>query len=250
MRYLAYLLILANLGLFAWYQSGPVEKPRQMQPAPLPPGVDKLMLLSERAPVVPDEVVEAPQETVAEASAVAIEPEVEVAPEPEAEPEPESPAPVAPAPPPERICQTIGPLLDKNNAAAISAQLYKQGYKPAVRGGEVREPAGYWVYMPSMAAREARRIVKDLDEKGMKDYFIGKQNHISLGIFSSRNKARARLKRIKDLGYTAKLDQRYRTRTVYWLDIEEQGQSLPSSAFWQKIQAQNPDIRVQRVSCE
>lgn len=246
MRYLVYLLILTNLAFFAWYQATPVAKPRPAQPAPLPPGVDQLMLLSERGDTEPVEAVDQPQAIEAQASTIVVEPE----PEPEPEPKTEHTTPVIPAPPPERICQTIGPLPDKNIAAAISAQLYKQGYKPDVRGGEVREPAGYWVYMPSMPAREARRIVKDLDEKGMKDYFIGKGSHISLGIFSSQSKARARQKRIKKLGYIAKLDQRYRTRTVYWLDVEEHEQALLGRTFWQKIQAQHPDIRVQQVSCE
>ena len=256
MRYLVYLLVIANLAFFAWYQANPVEKPRQAQPAPLPPGVEKLVLLSERTAAVADTAVDEPQETVAQADAGAVEPGVEAVPdikvEPEAEPEPEaeSPAPVIPAPPPERICLTIGPVQDKNAAAGICAQLYKHGYKPEVRDDEVRKPAGFWVYMPSMPAREAKRIVKDLDQHGMKDYFIGKGSHISLGIFKSKRKARARLKRIKDLGYTAKLDLRFRTRTVYWLVIEEHGPSLPDRAFWQEIQARYPDIGVQPGECE
>ena len=58
------------------------------------------------------------------------------------------------------------------------------------------------------------------------------------------------LEQIKKLGYDAVLDQRYRTRVVYWLDIEEQGQPLLGSGVWEKILAQHTDIRVQRVSCE
>jgi len=253
MRYLVYLLVLANLGLFAWYQSSPIEKPRQAQPAPLPAGVDRLMLLSERAAAGPETTAAEPQVSVVETDTVAVEPEVvEVEPEPQIEPEPETEtaAPVVPSPPPERICQTLGPLPDKNTAAAVSGQLYKQGYKPAVREEAFRKPAGYWVYMPAMSAGEARRIVRDLDQHGMKDYFIGRQNHISLGIFSSRDKARARQKKIRDLGYTAKLDQRFRNRTRYWLDIAAHEQALPGTAFWDGLRAEYPDIQVQQVDCE
>ena len=256
MRYLVYVLVLANLAYFAWHQYSPIEKSREMKPVPLAPGIEPLVLLKERQSPEPAATVET--EKAGEVQTPVAPAEIEIETETEAIPVVEYRAPVQveetqdamPSPEPERVCQTIGPLLDKNDAASVSAQLYQQGYQPAVRGGEVREPSGYWVYMPAMPASEARAIVNDLDANGMKDYFIGKRNHISLGIFSSKRKAQARLKRIKTLGYDAELDQRYRTRTVYWLDIEEKGRPLLSSAFWGGIQAQHADIRVQRVSCE
>jgi hypothetical protein len=101
-----------------------------------------------------------------------------------------------------------------------------------------------------MPAADARRIVNELDSKGMTDYFIGKQNYISLGIFRRKDQAQVRLERVTALGYEAILDQRYRTRTVHWIDIEEAGQPLLVSSIWQQIQAQHTDIRVQRVSCD
>jgi len=245
-RKLVYILVLANLAYFAWHQYSPVEKHREMKPVPLAPGIEPLVLLKERPSAEPPVIVAAEQADEELPPVAVVEPETET--ETEAIPVVEYSAPAIPQP--ERVCQTIGPLLDKNDAASISAQLYKQGYQPAVRGGEVREPSGYWVYMPAMPASEARAIVNDLDANGMKDYFIGKRNHISLGIFSSKRKAQARLKRIKTLGYDAQLDQRYRTRTVFWLDIEEKGQPLLGSEFWERALAEHADIRVQRVSCE
>ena len=248
MRKLVYFLVFANLAYFVWHQYSPIEKPREMKPVPLAPGIEPLVLLKERPSAEPPVTVAAEQADEEPPPVAAVEAETETETETEAIPVIEYSAPAIPQP--ERVCQTIGPLLDKNDAAAISAQLYQQGYQPAVRGGEVREPSGYWVYMPAMPADEARAMVNDLDANGMKDYFIGKRNHISLGIFSSKRKARARLKRIKTLGYDAQLDQRYRTRTVFWLDIEEKEQPLLGSEFWERIQAEHVDIRVQRVSCE
>ncbi len=248
MRYLVYILVLFNLAYFTWHQYSPTDKPHHLQPVPLAPGIEPLVLLSERqssgssAAAGKVDEVQQPAETTATETVPVIEytapARVEEVPDTNTRREPE------------RVCQTIGPLLDKNDAASISAQLYQQGYQPAVRGGEVREPSGYWVYMAAMPVGEARAIVSDLDANGMKDYFIGKRNHISLGIFSSKRKAQVRQKRIKTLGYDAVLDQRYRTRTVFWLDIEEKQQPLQGSAFWDRIQAQYADIRVQRVSCE
>jgi len=234
--------VLANLAYFAWHQFSPIEKPREMKPVPLAPGIEPLVLLKERPSAESPVVVAAEQADEERQPVAAVETETEEIPVVEYS---------APAiSQPERVCQTIGPLLDKNDAASVSAQLYQQGYQPAVRGEEVREPSSYWVYMPAMPAGKARAIVNDLDANGMTDYFIGKRNHISLGLFSSKDKALARQKRIKMVGYDAELDQRYRTRTVYWLDIEEKGQILLGSELWDRIQVQHADIRVQRVACE
>jgi len=260
-RYLVYLLIIANLAFFAWYQYYPLPAPRPSVIKPLPPGVEQLTLLSERQHSIeqatseadtPIEQEEEPPDTgttvddkpepidepVAVPDAEPDEPEVASVPEREDVPESES------------VCQTVGPLLDQADVSSLSAMLSKEGYEATVRRGEAREPAGYWVYMPAMPASQARRIVNDLDAHGMKDYFIGKQSYISLGIFSERDKAQTRLQQVAALGYEAVLDQRYRTRNVYWLDIEEPGVPLLGSPVWEKIQAQHADIRVQRVSCE
>ena len=54
----------------------------------------------------------------------------------------------------------------------------------------------------------------------------------------------------KRLGYEPKLDQRYRTRDVYWLDVDGRGTPLLGSEVWEQIQSQHADVRAQRVSCE
>ncbi len=252
MRYLAWLLLAANLGLFVWIFSQPVQQPPQYQPIPLPPDIAPLLLLSERSPNAgvdespPDTQLEpeTADQPVADEQQVKEEQEVggEKAPPVSADDEGKVTA--------QLVCRTVGPLLAEADAQAISKQLSDQGYAPRTRTGEVREPSGYWVYMPAMPAREARRIVAELDTSGMKDYFIGKQNYISLGIFSRKDKAQTRLGQVQALGFDAVLDQRYRTRNVYWLDIEERDKPLLGSELWLRIQAQHADIRVQRVSCD
>ena len=98
--------------------------------------------------------------------------------------------------------------------------------------------------------RDAQRVVADLEAHGMKDYYVGKKNHISLGIFSKEDKARVRQQTVQDLGYDALLDQRFRTRPAYWLNVREQGQPLPESEVWQKVLAQHADIPVELMDCE
>ena len=249
MRFLVALLLLANVGLFAWIYSQPVQQPPAYRPVPVPPGIAPLVLLAEResqrsvdepltgelasAEMTPDQTGTVPTEALIaeQVESDAVEEEL-------------------PPPPPERICQTIGPLMKTDDVNHIAQRLESQGFEARQRSGKVREPSGYWVYLPAMPAADARRIVSDLDSKGMTDYFIGKQNYVSLGIFRRKDQAQVRLEQVTALGYGAVLDRRYRTRTVHWLDVEETAEPLLASSVWQQIQAQHADIKVQRVSCE
>jgi len=258
-RYLVYFLVLANLAYFAWYQYAPRQKPAEKLSVPLQPGINQLVLLSERPVAEPHaehrevEAVRIPAKTAEQLAAVAIQTETEeyteqangrgtVAQDREVEPEPVSVAQ-------EPVCHTIGPLLDFGDVTSISEQLSLHGFQLNVRDGKVREPSGYWVYMPAMPAGKARSIVADLDAQGMKDYFIGKKNHISLGIFSTEEKARKRLNRVKDLGYDAELGQRYRSRAVHWLDVEEGTVPLLGSPIWKEIQLKHTEIRAWQATC-
>jgi len=246
-RYLAYLLLLANIGLFAWIYLQPPGSPPEYRPIPVPPGIESLVLLSERREHLKDKTASSVNSTETVEAATPPAGDETTGPQSLVEADP---AGVSAGVMPEPTCQAIGPLMRKEEALAISQRLQDHGYKPYLRDGEVREPSGYWVYMPAMPAAQARRIVSRLDANGMDDYFIGKQNHISLGIFSSKAKAQARLAQVRDLNIEAILDQRYRTRTVYWLDIVERAEPLLSTPLWNDIQQQHADIRVQKVSCE
>ena len=200
MRYLVYLLLVANLGYFAWNWFQPSASPPEARPAPVPPGVNQLVLLSERStrlakgPAgVPDGAGE-PKEPAAE---VRSEPVAAMEPVAGAEKEPQVQETTPPgraartapeAAPAENICQTLGPFLKKHDVTAVFALLARNGYQVNVRDSDTRVPNGYWVYLPAMQASQARRIVADLDSHGMTDYYIGKQNYISLGIFSDKDK--------------------------------------------------------------
>lgn len=233
MRYLIGFLLLANLAFYLWYPEAEAPAVQHTLP-PTPPELTPLVLLSERHQV--DDVMPSnganpkqqedtpPEKIVANAT--------------------------LPEPAPQPRCQTVGPFFDKGKVEKITRLLAKQGFQPRLRNSNAQAPAGYWVYLPAMEADAARAIVADLDEQGMKDYYIGKDYVISLGIFSDQAKAVTRRDRIADMGYPARLDQRYRTRKVYWLDVEETGQPLQVNPVWLKLLQENPKIAAQQVSCE
>ncbi len=222
--------------LFAWIYAQPVSQPPVYRSASIPSGIAPLVLLSERANLPP----------------------VKVEPEEQSEPEPAELQPDKDAPPEvatdislsERTCHTIGPLAQVDEVTRIAQNLNAQGFVTRRRSSTVRQPSGYWVYLPAMPAAEARHIVSELSANGMKDYFIGKQNYISLGIFRSKEQAQVRLEQVTAFGYEPVLEQRYRNRTEYWLDVEAAAQSLQASPIWRQVKVRLPDIRVEDIKCE
>lgn len=284
MRVLVLLLIAANLATFGWlYTHQDDYRPQvERQADHLPPTIEKLVLLNERveaepaakqtnqpvkakaapapvkppepAPVEPAESVQAPLPQAAGADPTNVDdpipqptdPEIEVATTAEAVPEPQPEPPL----PPQPRCQIIGPFMQQASMQGLIEELQTLGVETAQRTAQMQQPSGYWVYLPSMPAAEARSIVDDLAEKGVKDYFLGRQNFISLGIFSDKRSGEVRLREMTALGYEARLEPRFQTQEVYWLDLEETGPTFIDENRWQALLSQRENVRRQSVACE
>jgi hypothetical protein len=240
-RYLIYLLVIANLAFWAWYPAPPEPMPRD-RALSLPPGVETLVLLRERG--------QDPKPAETDPSP---------APEPDASEVPGDDAPLEEPPPePESVaveepvdrCYSIGPFMAAEDQAAAAATLRRAGLEVKPRSSDVQEPIGYWVYLPAMASEEARRVAAELTRQGVSDYFIGKQNYISLGAFSAKPAAEERRRQIAALGYEPRLDPRFRTRTAFWLDVLEPAAAPVPEERWAEIQARYPEAWRQTLSCE
>ncbi|VAW75247.1 hypothetical protein MNBD_GAMMA15-2000 [hydrothermal vent metagenome] len=241
MKNLVYLLLGLNIVYFIWYQAQPPETLPAPKVAPLPAEVEPLVLLSERNQISPEarkqdapasdtvtEVEKAPDAEVPEVESEEIIAEIEVLP----------------------VCRTIGPIRTREGASEVRSQLLQQGFPADLRESEVQAPSGYQVYLPAMSSKKARELVKALEKAKMTDYFVGKRNRVSLGIFSSKAQAKIRQKDIRKLDYEALLDVRYKTRKVYWIDIDESDRTLQGYAGWPEIVQRHPQIQTQQVSCE
>lgn len=272
MKWSIYLLLLANLLVAAWWYP-PGDSAEQNLPAPpLPPGTERLVLLEEQDAQVLAETEqpapEAPQQQAVDAAApVPVGPGVSeslpdlvqapYAPEPTPPPEPEpvpEPAPQQPEPEPDPepviACFSVGPFADEAAANAVRERLTATGIEPQQRSDTVQQPAGYWVYLSARPLDEARAIVDDLRRRGVEDYFVGRQNFISLGIFSDRATAERRREEIEGYGYEPQLEQRFRTTSRYWLDFEAPESDLPTEARWNDWLVPYPDASPQLTPCQ
>ena len=239
MRVLILFLVLLNLAFFFWF---PEQRPHPAAIAPEPPHARQLVLLAERNPGDQDFDIRKPD---SEALPKAGETAVENASDGKTPPD-TAPKKLAE----EKLCRTVGPFFDDAAVKKAVRRLAAADYEVRIRVGDIQAPAGYWVYLPAMPSEEARAIVADLDTQGMKDYFIGKDNVVSLGIFSDRSKAMVRRNRIAEMGYPAMLDRRYRNRKVFWLDLEDSGKPLLINPVWAELTQEDRTIAAQQVSCE
>ena len=238
MRILMLLLILANLGFFAWAQwIAPAEDglPAGRVNESLGAGLQLAGEVGESS-LAPDDdssrVVDAGSATPGEMpasdqslDAIAESPDVSGSASGTGD-VPDAGASVASEP--EYRCVSLGPFDELAAVEVARERLADKGYNARIReaGGQIR--SGFWVYLPPRESRsEAKQVEDELREKGVRDLFIvtGSENRnaISLGLFSTPDRADQRAAEIGRLGFSPQIAERFREGTVYWLDYRERG---------------------------
>lgn len=145
-----------------------------------------------------------------------------------------------------RVCQTLGPFLVRETMLAMEEKLVTLELEPQQRETAIQRPIGYWVHLPDMERAEARRQAQILDDHNDKEYYLGKDNVLSLGAFQEIKRAKKRLQRVRKLGLDAQLETRYRTVAEYWLDFQlELAVSEPLSG----LLTDDKDVRLQDLAC-
>lgn len=151
---------------------------------------------------------------------------------------------------PQHMCQTIGPFAERRTVDTFAAKLSGLGPITLVRVAQVEQPSGYWVYLSAMPSEDAQRIVADFEAKGVKDYFLGRQNFISLGVFADKRSAETRVQTISALGYSPRLEQRFLAREIYWVDVDELENAQVSQEQWAALLAELSGIQRQSITCK
>jgi hypothetical protein len=222
-KWLVYLMLLANAGYFAVsYRemlNAPPPEPRavaRMDPA------NRMLLLSE----VDIEELRARAVALARVAPVIAGP-------------PQARNPLAQTT--GKRCYSIGPLVDDSQIAAVRTWVMAMGGDPRLRVGERRELARYWVYFPPMASREeAKARVQQMRTLGIDDLIViprgDMENAISLGVFSKRTTLERRLRELRTHGYEPSIVPRYRTQKASWFDVsfdsgDEVGEEMVSKRF-------------------
>ncbi len=266
MRWLFLLLLAANILLFSWIWLADGADGGARQAAELRAGAQggrQLVLLSE----LESHAAAERQEPVAE----------EPAPPRAAEPEPPSPtesaaaAPVAarktpspaPAARPERSpaagggkrCYVLGPFASANEVQRV---VQRSGSTAAVverRWSNPRQRPGYWVHIPPAAsAGEARAALRRLTSlEGSGDIQLitsGEMRHaISLGIFSTMENARKRVREVQQYGFNVAVNEVQIRKRQYWLALRgSRGRGLSDRVIGDLLEGFT-GVGVERRSC-
>jgi hypothetical protein len=255
MNWLLVVLVVANLLTFLWlslHQEPRLTTERVQIDAVTPEGTRRIWLLSERdsMPEVMTDAASAEQSQ--EDVPTQLDPVTVTAEQDTPELPDETPGTDAVADPPPQlveVCQTVGPFKDPTASDPVVTWLKERGREVSVRSGKVNVRIGYWVYLNSMLATEAERIMQELKNKGVKDYNQNDRNEISLGIYVKLQIAERRQKSIEALGFSPLVKPLYRNRTRYWVDVRETEANILSAEEWDLHLANTPDSRRESMAC-
>lgn len=150
---------------------------------------------------------------------------------------------------PKKLCYTLGPFKDESNAQEVIASYRQHDLNVTSRSSLEKEYLGLMVYIDGHSTRDAAMdTAKSLAKKGIRDYMIvnedDKQNALSLGVFGLKKNAERRMQRIGSLGYAVESEPRYRNRTIYWLDYDQQ----ENQALTDLVDRLKTELGISRIS--
>jgi hypothetical protein len=150
------------------------------------------------------------------------------------------------------LCVAVGPFDEQPTAEAVADKLRTAGIVLEVREESGQLRSGYWVHLPPFPSREAaEKVAADLNQRGAGELFIvtaSEQRHaISLGLFSTHERADQRAAEIGELGYRPRIAERFREGAVYWLEYREPAELAFDVA--PLLQGMDPAIQRSARSC-
>lgn len=137
------------------------------------------------------------------------------------------------------LCEMVGPFESGDAAASFIERLKAIDVASALRELELPAGPGYWVYLtPLNSRKDALRLLAELQQKQIDSYIIPKgelENGISLGMFSKKNLANARVEQAKSLGYAPVMEEVERSHRELWVMLEHGEEEKMSQLSWQRV---------------
>jgi hypothetical protein len=230
MRAAFLILLLVNVGLFAWWRYGSPPD-ASADPAPLARQIEpeKLKIVAPK---------DLPPPSPAKPVAVA----------------PPQPPPPQPASPPVAL-----KCLEWGSFTLADAPRAEKALEPLALGSRLaqrrsEETAGWWVFIPAQARapnvrQAALRKASELRALGVEDYFIVQEEGqhrwaLSLGVFRTEDAARARLEALRTQGVrSAVVGARETVVPKVWLQVKGVDPALESRLKELTVQVESTELR-------
>jgi hypothetical protein len=129
-----------------------------------------------------------------------------------------------PVPEATQTCKSVGPFNDIAHAARAAGLIAQRGFHLQQRAEEGETIEGYWVFVGGMKSDEdVGEVVARLEKNGVSDAHVMRNfstnRRISVGMFSTRERADRRAAAIKAMGLSPEVGERKFPGTVYWVDV-------------------------------
>ncbi len=214
MKWVIYLLLLANLGVFVWHYQD----------------VDSLL---------PAKDVKEGKSDKSSLSLVLLK---------EFNPREKTPAKSG------KQCYSLGPFRDKKQAALARRVLQAEGINVKQNMRKDARRKAYWVLLPPAESRAAaKQTIARLKQLKLDDYFLvvsGDQtNAISLGVFTQFESAHRRIKQIQALGFTPRFEKVELPKREYWLDWPLSSNKHISDDAMGRIHKIRQEVQVTERNC-
>ena len=121
-------------------------------------------------------------------------------------------------------CTSVGPFNDIAHAARAAGLLNQRGFKLQQRAEEGETIEGYWVFVGGLTSdQDVNDLEARLQQNGIPDAHVMKNfstnRRISVGMFSTRERAEKRANAVKAMGLEPEVGERKFPGTVYWVDV-------------------------------
>lgn len=223
MRWIAFFLLLLNLGLFAWYMATPPPGDRSGIASKSEAGQGQgLVLISEASPG-----------SLSAAEVVSV--------------------PIPAATSQEQHCTLIGPFPQAYRGQDIVQRLGALQIQGALREIEMQGQMRYWVFLPPLSSRrEAFNKLRELQAQGIDSYVIPKgtlADGISFGIFSERARAELLTEELTSKSIGAKFREEPQIYLERWIVLMPGAAERLAAEFWQQLGEEYPELGRRQNLC-
>jgi len=232
MRWIVASLVVLNIAVFVYFQlfakkesSDSIVKPV----APVLGSIESVVLLSEVKGSVPVESIKVESPTV----------RPEMLPKPFEIDEP--------------LCTLVGSFKRLLKAEYFVERLQSLGLSAEVKNLVVDSQPGYWLHLPPEKSRkEALRRLSELQRRGIDSYVIPSgnlANGISLGMFSSKERAESMMSSVSAQGYKPQIVDVPREQKEIWAFLPQGEAAKLSDERWSELLSSEEYIQKRQNVC-
>ncbi len=147
-------------------------------------------------------------------------------------------------------CYTLGPLATLVQQSRAEDRLRPFANELRLRTTQADHDRGWWVFVAAPSRSGALELARKLAAQGVEDYFVVADENlpeaVSLGLYQQLDNARARLNRIRRMGFDAQMTVRREEIPQFWIDYQiDPGQRSP----WRFILRASPGAVNFEIPC-